>query len=56
MLGPLVREEDGPVPDVSPISRTLRRLGVAKGEHHDEFDAAGLGRHRDTEDRVTSAG
>ena len=55
VLGPLVREEDDPAPDVSPISRALRRLGVVKGEHRDEFDAVGLGRHRDTEDWVTSA-
>jgi hypothetical protein len=34
----------------SPISRALRRLGVAKGDHVDEFDAVALGRHRDTDD------
>ncbi|WP_245821905.1 hypothetical protein [Lentzea waywayandensis] len=55
VLGPLVREEDDPMPGVTPISQALRRLGVVKGEHHDEFDAVGLGRHRDTEDWVTSA-
>ena len=34
----------------SPISLLLRKLGVTRGTHHDEFDALGLGRHRDTED------
>ncbi|MEV6718058.1 hypothetical protein AB0M48_39140 [Lentzea sp. NPDC051208] len=56
VLGPLVREEDDPAPDVSPISQALRWLGVVKGEHHDEFDAVGLGRHRVTADWVTYAG
>ncbi|RSN33590.1 hypothetical protein DL990_16690 [Amycolatopsis sp. WAC 01416] len=34
----------------SPISQALRWLGVVKGDHFDEFDAVGLGRHRDTDD------
>ncbi|MET8846651.1 hypothetical protein [Amycolatopsis sp. NPDC004625] len=34
----------------SPISQALRALGVRRGSHLDEFDAAGLGRHRRTED------
>ncbi|MFC3891451.1 hypothetical protein ACFOWZ_08180 [Lentzea rhizosphaerae] len=55
VLGPLVLEEDDPVPDVSPISLALRRLGVEKGEPHDEFDAVGLGRHRSTSAWLTSA-
>jgi hypothetical protein len=38
----------------SPISQALRRLGVAKGDHFDEFDAVGLGRHRDTDDWLSS--
>ncbi|TDB91613.1 hypothetical protein E1264_01290 [Actinomadura sp. KC216] len=32
----------------SPISQALRRLGAGRGEHFDEFDAVGLGRHRET--------
>ncbi|RDI33124.1 hypothetical protein [Lentzea flaviverrucosa] len=56
VLKPLVREEDDPVPDVSPISQSLWWLGGVTGEHHDEFEAVGLGRHRDTADWVTSAG
>jgi hypothetical protein len=42
--------EGAPSPDGSPISRALRRLGAAKGGRIDEFDAVGLGRHRDTDD------
>jgi hypothetical protein len=38
----------------TPISQALRWLGVAKGVHQDEFDAVGLGRHRDTEDWLPS--
>jgi hypothetical protein len=55
VLGPLVLDEDDPAPDVTPISLALRRLGVEKGEHHDEFDAVGLGRHRTTSAWLTSA-
>ncbi|MET8999323.1 hypothetical protein [Amycolatopsis sp. NPDC004169] len=33
----------------SPISQALRALGVQRGGHVDEFDAAGLGRHRRVE-------
>jgi hypothetical protein len=51
VLGPLQLAEGKPTPaEGSPISRALRRLGVVKGEHFDEFDAVGLGRHRETED------
>ncbi|OLF07431.1 hypothetical protein BLA60_28005 [Actinophytocola xinjiangensis] len=51
VLGPLHLAEDEPFPAIgSPISQALRQLGVAKGEHFDEFDAVGLGRHRDTND------
>ncbi|EOD66602.1 hypothetical protein [Amycolatopsis vancoresmycina] len=49
VLGPLHLAEGKPIPaEGSPISRALRWLGVVKGEHFDEFDAAGLGRHRET--------
>jgi len=51
VLGHLHLAEKASVPAVgTPISQALRRLGVAKGDHQDEFDAVGLGRHRDTED------
>lgn len=33
-----------------PINRALRTLGVRAGAHVDEFEAADLGRHRETED------
>ncbi|MFI0405819.1 hypothetical protein [Actinomadura sp. 3N508] len=49
VLGPLHVAEGERWPEAgSPISQALRRLGVDKGEHFDEFDAVGLGRHRDT--------
>lgn len=54
VLGPLHLVENQPFPaDGSPVSQALRRLGVDKGRHHDEFDAIGLGRHRDTNDWLT---
>jgi hypothetical protein len=34
----------------SPISQLLRWLGVQQGDAHDEFEAVGLDRHRDTRD------
>ncbi|MFJ7149255.1 hypothetical protein ACIQVT_13805 [Streptomyces sp. NPDC100445] len=37
-----------------PVCRALRRLGVRRGPGRDEFEAVGLGRHRDTEDWVSS--
>ncbi|WP_026925181.1 hypothetical protein [Glycomyces arizonensis] len=50
-LGPLELAEGEPHPGGgSPIARALRRLGVDKAGHHDEFDAVGLGRCRDTDD------
>ncbi|OXM44337.1 hypothetical protein CFP71_40455 [Amycolatopsis thailandensis] len=50
VLGPLHLEENQPTPPGgSPISQALRLLGVGKGDHHDEFEAIGLGRHRDTD-------
>lgn len=49
VLGPLLLEEaEQPPAAGSPISQALRQLGVAKGNHFDEFDAVGLGRHRET--------
>ncbi|MFC7613506.1 hypothetical protein ACFQV2_07705 [Actinokineospora soli] len=45
VLGPDVDPSAG-----TPISQALRRLGVARGPDGDEFDAVGLGRHRDPED------
>jgi hypothetical protein len=51
VLGPLHLGENEPIPPAgTPISQALRRLGVTKGNHYDEFDAVGLGRHRDTKD------
>ncbi len=51
VLGPLHLAENEPPPaDGSPISQALRRLGVDKRDHHDEFDAVGLGRFRETDD------
>jgi hypothetical protein len=56
VLGPLHLGENEPIPPTgTPISHALRRLGVAKGNHYDEFDAVGLGRHRDTEDWLLPA-
>ena len=50
-FGPEFIGEAGPVPvSGTPISRALARLGVTRGNHYDEFEAAGLGRERDTED------
>ncbi|MBM7774501.1 hypothetical protein JOD54_004705 [Actinokineospora baliensis] len=55
ILGPLHLPEDQPFPATgSPISQALRRLGAVKGEHFDEFDAVGLGRHRDTNDWIAA--
>lgn len=34
----------------SAINDALRYLGVTKGEAHDEFEAVGLGQHRDTDE------
>lgn len=56
-LGPLHLAENQPAPpDGSPISQALRRLGVDKGDHYDEFDAIGLNRHRDTDDWLDHRG
>jgi hypothetical protein len=57
VLGPLhLPEKQATPPDGSPISQALRRLGVDKGNHHDEFDAVGLNRHRDTDDWLDHRG
>lgn len=53
IFGPVaVDDDDGPPPSTAatPISRALALLGVLRGGGRDEFDAAGLGRHRRTED------
>lgn len=56
-LGPLTVDEDEPFPpEGSPISQVLAALGVRKGDHFDEFDAAGLGRHRWTDDWARDPG
>ena len=38
--------------DFGPLSEGLRFLGVKKGSAPDEFEAVGLGRHRETDDWV----
>ncbi len=49
-FGPVaVGEQDPRPPEGTPISQVLARLGVSRGDHFDEFDAAGLGRHRRTD-------
>lgn len=51
VLSPMQLADRGPEQfGSSPISQALRRLGAVKGDHIDEFDAVGLGRHRDTND------
>ncbi|MCE7005858.1 hypothetical protein LWC34_23950 [Kibdelosporangium philippinense] len=55
ILGPIhLREGERPPPEGTPISQALRQLGVEKGNHFDEFDAVELGRHRRTEDWLTT--
>jgi hypothetical protein len=39
-----------PIVDHDAISQALRNLGVTKGSAIDEFEAVGLGRHRNTEE------
>lgn len=49
VLGPVHSGEREAFPTAgSPISQALRRLGAARGDHFDEFEAVGLGRHRRT--------
>jgi hypothetical protein len=51
VLGPLSVDDNQPFEDAgSPISQVLRHLGVAQANYRDEFEAVGLGRHRDTAD------
>jgi len=42
----------GPIYSEHPINQALRFLGVQIGNAHDEFDAVGLGQHRDTHDWI----
>ena len=50
-LGPVVLGEVEPLPAAgTPISQALAHLSVRRGDHVDEFAAAGLGQHRGTED------
>ena len=50
VLGPLQLAEGEPWSVAgSPVSQALRRLGAVRGNHVDEFDAVGLGRHRHTQ-------
>lgn len=56
VLGPLHMLDGQPFPvEGSPISLALRRLGVEKQGHFDEFDTIGLGRHRRTEGWLTQS-
>ncbi|MFF9815055.1 hypothetical protein [Streptomyces sp. NPDC014006] len=50
--GPL---DESDSPSLSPLSQALRRLGVTPSPGEDEFQAAGLNRHRYTDDWVSSA-
>jgi hypothetical protein len=55
-LGPLTETEDPMEPaSPSPISHALRRLGVSAKGYVDEFEAVGLGRHRDMDDWLEEA-
>ncbi|MEZ0115516.1 hypothetical protein ABH920_009555 [Catenulispora sp. EB89] len=57
VFGPLSSVEGEPfAPEGSPISQALRLLGATKGDFFDEFDAVGLGRHRDTDRWLSAAG
>ena len=50
-LGPLSVDDDEPFAyEGSPVSQLLACLGVDRGSYRDEFEAVGLGRHRDTAD------
>ena len=42
-------------PGQEPINEALRKLGVVRGPHSDEFDALGLGAHRSTDKWVEAA-
>ena len=45
----------GPIHSQDAINETLRFFGARVGGAHDEFDAVGLGRHRDTADWIPEA-
>jgi hypothetical protein len=45
----------GPLHSQDAINETLRFFGVRVDGAHDEFDAVGLGRHRDTDDWILEA-
>ncbi len=45
----------GPIHAEDAINQTLRFFGVRVDGAHDEFDAVGLGRHRDTDDWTVEA-
>jgi hypothetical protein len=54
-LGPATTQFGWPPPNRSSsphwaFNQALRQLGVTRGAAFDEFEAAGLGRHRHTED------
>ena len=56
VVGPLRVDEDEHFPaEGSPISQVLAALGVVRGDHNDEFDAADLLRHRHTDDWTADA-
>ncbi|WP_212833229.1 hypothetical protein [Catellatospora sp. TT07R-123] len=48
VVGPLVNVGEAIGIEGTPISQALRYLGVVRSFPWDEFDAAGLGRHRRT--------
>jgi hypothetical protein len=57
VLGPLkTTDEDGNMTPLleGAINRALRALGVQRGSVRDEFEALGLGWHRDNEDWVAT--
>jgi len=59
VFGPVEERTDGPNSAISlgnsPISQALRRLGVTKApEDHDEFDALGLHRWRDSSEWLSA--
>ena len=58
VLGPVHKAEEDPFPaDGSPVSQALRRMGVVKHRgQHDEFEAVGLGRHRDHDGWLAARG
>ncbi len=49
------RQVSQPLVDDRAINIALRFLGVMVGDHHDEFDALGLGRYRGTDEWLQTA-